>query len=173
MSYVRDNGLERARRRREQRSLAILIACGLLVIGAIVFAATFMSKPSGSAKNAACPTGTASTVVPAESTFTLNVYNSGDTKGAAGEAANALRSHEFSVGVVGNDPYRRSVQEAGEIRFGPSGAVKARQYVAKYAPGAKLMEDGRDGTSVDLVIGPDFPSIQAASSSPSTTVVCK
>ena len=46
MSYVRDNGLARARKRRERRSIAILVFCALLVLGAIVFAATFISSPS-------------------------------------------------------------------------------------------------------------------------------
>lgn len=172
MSYVRDNGLARARRRRERRALAILVLCALLVVGALVFATTFMSR---SGKDAACPNGTASVPADPRTTFTLNVYNAGGQKGAAGSAADALRSHGFSVGVVGNDPYRKKVTGAGEVRFGAGGAAKAKQYVASLVPGTRMIEDGRDGSSVDVVVGPSFPSIApgAASEATPTGPVCK
>jgi len=104
MSYVRDNGLARARKRRERRSIAILVFCALLVLGAIVFAATFISSPSK--QNGPCPNGTVSSAPPEIASFTLNVYNASGSKGAAGTAAEALRTHGFRMGVVGNDPYQ-------------------------------------------------------------------
>lgn len=85
MSYVRDNGLARARKRRERRSIAILVFCALLVLGAIVFAATFISSPSK--QSGPCPNGTVSSAPPEIASFTLNVYNASGSKGAAATAA--------------------------------------------------------------------------------------
>lgn len=170
MSYVRDNGLARARRRRERRSMAVLAFSSLLVLGAIVFAVAFMgrgSKPSSSA----CPSG-ASASVPETKKFVTNVYNAGGPKGAAGNAADALRTHDFMVGVVGNDPYKKTIKEAGEVRFGPEGKTAAEKYVAKYAVGAKLVQDGRDGNTVDVIVGPKFTAIQPAPETESETPTC-
>lgn len=161
MSYVRDNGLARARKRRERRAMTILGLCALLVIGSIVFAATFMSKPS--TKSGPCPSGTVSTAPDPRALFVLDVYNAGGPKGAATAAGDAFRTHGFQLGVVGNDPYRRDVKGAGEIRFGPEGASRAKQYVAPLVPGATLVEDGRDGKSVDVAVGPEFPTIATGS----------
>ena len=169
MSYVRENGLARARRRRERRSMAILVFSLLLVVGAIVFAAAFMSRPTVTSNPCATPT---KTVAPPEASFALNVYNAGGKKGAAGTTADALRTHNFNVSVVSNDPYRKTITGVGEVRFGPEGASLAKQYVAKYAPGAKLVEDGRDGKSVDVVVGPNFPTITPAPKTESPSVSC-
>ena len=167
MSYVRDNGLARARRRRERRSMAILIFSALLVLAAIVFAMTSMR---GSSKSSAsnCPSQT----VPATKKFVLNVYNAGGAKGSAGQAADALRTHDFNVGVVGNDPYKKKIDGAGEVRFGPEGKQAATTYVAKYAKGAKLVQDGRDGNTVDVIVGPQFPKIQPAPATESSSTSC-
>ena len=50
-------------------------------------------------------------------------------------------------------PCRRGGPDAGELRFGPKGKENATEYVKKYAPDAKLVEDGRTDDSVDLVLG--------------------
>ena len=171
MSYVRDNGLARARRRRERRSIAILIFCGLLVLGGVAFATAFMAR-TPKTTSAACPGGSASAHVPETKKFITNVYNAGGQKGAAGNAAEALRTHDFSVGVVGNDPYRKKIDGVGEVRFGPDGKANAERYVSKYAPGANLVEDGRDGSTIDVVVGPTFPTIQPAPQTESATPTC-
>ncbi|WP_322613293.1 LytR C-terminal domain-containing protein [Dermacoccus abyssi] len=170
MSYVRDNGLERARRRRERRSLAILTLCALLVIGSVVFAATFMSQPS-KPKAGECPSGT-TTSLPPQATFPVNVYNAGGPKGAAGDAADALRTYEFNVGTVSNDPYKKKISDVGEIRFGPGGAHNAKKYVEPRVPGARLVQDGRDGAGVDVVVGPQFPTLEKAAEKPSASPSC-
>lgn len=77
------------------------------------------------------------------------------------------------MGVVGNDPYQHSEDGVGEVRFGPDGAALAKRYVATLVPGAKLVQDGRDGNSVDVVVGSSFPTIAAAPASPSPSPVCK
>lgn len=170
MSYVRDNGLARARRRREQRSLAILVFCALLVVGSIIFAVTFMSK-SGS--SSACPNGMQTAAAPPEGRFTLNIYNAGGAKGTAGDLAKALKSHNFSIGVVGNDPLHKTLANAGEIRFGPEGADAAKRYLAPLLPGAQLVNDGRDGTTVDVASSSNMPSVSTLPSQSSSSVPCR
>lgn len=150
--------------------MTILALCALLVVGAAVFAATFMSKPA-KPKAGACANPSAS-ARPAQSRFSVNVYNGGGPKGAAGDAAEALRSHDFSVGAVNNDPYRKKITNAGEIRFGPQGAENAKKYVAPQVPGATLVQDGRDGTSVDVVVGPEFPTLSTASADATPSLKC-
>lgn len=171
MSYVRDNGLARARKRRERRSIAILVFCGLLVLGSIVFAATFISSPSK--QSGPCPNGTVSSPPPERASFTVNVYNASGSKGAASTAAETLHTYGFTMGVIGNDPYRHTDSDAGEVRFGPEGADLAKRYVATLVPGARLVQDGRDGNSVDVVVGASFPTVPTAPASASPSPVCK
>lgn len=169
MSYVRDNGLASARRRRERRTLAILTFCGLLMVLAVVAAAVVMSQ-SGK-KTVSCPNGTVSVAPPAQSLFVVNVYNAGGPSGAAGEAASALHSRSFDTGTIGNDPLKKKLSDAGEIRFGPDGA-KGAKLAAALVPGAHLVDDGRDGSSVDVVVGKSFPKLSVV---PSTSAAprCK
>lgn len=171
MSYVRDNGLARARRRRERRSIAILAFCALLVVGAIVFALSFVSKPTP--HPGACPNGTVSAAPSPQSEFVTNVYNASGPKGAASNAAEALKSHSLNVGVIGNDPYQKTLSGVGEVRFGPQGRENAKKYVATYASGASLVEDGRDGSSVDVVLGQQFPRLEVAQSPKASKPQCK
>lgn len=171
MSYVRDNGLARQRRRRERRSMAILAFCGLLVVGAIVFAVAFVSQPTTS--SGPCPNGTVSVAPPAQSLFVTNVYNAGGPAGTAARAATALKSHSLQPGVIGNDPLGKTISGVGEVRFGPDGESAAKKYVAVYVPGATLVNDGRDGDSVDVVLGKQFPTIPVAASSSSPAPHCK
>lgn len=151
--------------------MTILAFCALLVVGAVVFAAAFMSQPA-KPKAGACPSG-ASGARPPQSSFTVNVYNGGGQKGAASDAADALRTYDFSVGAVGNDPYRKTLSGAGEIRFGPSGAENAKKYVAPRVPGVSLVEDGRDGTGVDVVVGPQFSPLSKAAATASSSPTCR
>lgn len=152
--------------------MTILTLCALLVVGAVVFAAVFMSKPA-KPKPGECPNGTVSTAAAPQSTFTVNVYNGGGQKGAAGDVADALRTYDFKVGAVENDPYKKKITDVGEIRFGPQGAENAKKYVAQRVPGARLVQDGRDGGSVDVVVGPQFPTLQKAATSASSSPSCK
>lgn len=171
MSYVRDNGLARARKRRERRALTILAVCGLLVVGSIVFAMTFISTPKKQA--GPCPHGTAGAPAPESAGFTLNVYNAGGPKGVAGSTAEAMKSHQLTIGSIGNDPYRAKLDGTAQVRFGPEGASMAKKYVAPLVSGAVLVDDGRDGSSVDLVVGSQAPSIASAPASSSPKPVCK
>lgn len=128
---------------------------------------------SSDKKDGACPNGTVSQPPAPESKFELNVYNANGPKGAAGDAAKAFKTYHFDVTSVANDPYKTTQNGVGVIRFGVDGAKFARDYVAKHVPGAQLIQDGRDGTSVDVVLGKTFPALTPAPSPTSTKPVCK
>lgn len=174
MSYYSENGLIRARRRRHRRATVVLLVVIALVLGGGGYAFAYWqgwvpgSLPMAAAK--CTPTYTPTT--PPQGRFTLNVYNASGTSGKANDVAQAMKSRSFATGSVGNDPYKKQLTGVGEIRFGSSGAAAARAYVAPLVPGATLVEDGRTDTSVDIAIGAQFPTLPAASASPTHPTGC-
>ncbi|TWE10089.1 LytR C-terminal domain-containing protein [Rudaeicoccus suwonensis] len=163
MSYVRDTGLGRARQRRHRRSTIVVVLAAVLVVVGLVLAVSYITTRSNGASAATCQT---STQTLPQGSFVLNVYNASSDTGRAKRIALAMDSRGFDVGVVSNDPYGESLSGVGQVRFGPAGAAYAKKYVAQYMPGAQLMQDGRTGTSVDLVLGEQAPNITAVTQSP-------
>lgn len=163
----------RARRRRRRRAGVVLLIATIVVVGGFGYALAYVQgwgpgkKPEPSA---VCTTTKAPD--PPQSKFELNVYNASKQQGAANEAALAIKSRKFDVGVVGNDPYKKRIDGVGEIRFGTSGNLFARKYVAELAPGAVLVEDGRTDTSVDIAIGSSFPKLPTVTATPAPKPTC-
>jgi hypothetical protein len=85
--------------------------------------------------------------------FTLNVYNTTDHPGWAGDVAKQLKKRGFKIGEVGN--YAAIPKAPVEIHFGTDGDPAARR-VALQFKGAELVKDDRSGSSVDLLIGNDY-----------------
>lgn len=156
-------GLERARQRRRHRSMAVLIVAAIMVFGGFGVALSYWEGWVGDSKTAE-PTCTPTISTPPQGRFTVNVYNSSTRSGAAGELSESLRSHGFTLGTVGNDPYEKELTDAGEIRFGEAGEELAKEHVAPLVPDANLVPDGRTGTSVDIAIGEQMKPV------PSSTV---
>ncbi|NHN56774.1 LytR C-terminal domain-containing protein [Calidifontibacter sp. DB0510] len=171
MKYAQETGLSHARKRRQRRSITILIIVAVLVGGGFGYAVAYTA---GLVPGSALPTVPASCkVTPTKSpqaAAVLNVYNAAKAQGRAGETGRALSSRGFQVGVVSNDPYKMKLTGFGQIRFGPKGAAFAKQYVQPLASQATLMQDGRDDTSVDLVLGDQFAPIPSMSPTPSPTI---
>jgi hypothetical protein len=109
----------------------------------------------------------------APSKVRVNVYNATDRRGLAAKVAGQLDRRRFRVGKVDNDPLRRTVTGAAEVRHGEPGAAAARVIAAQVGT-VTAVPDGRAGRSVDLVLGADFtalvpPAEAAAALSPSPT----
>lgn len=115
------------------------------------------------------PTPTQST---AQGGFVLNVYNSSGEEKRADTAGDALKTRGFDVGIVGNDPYKKTLDGVGEVRAGATGQADAQKYVMPLVPGAKLVQDGRTDGSIDLAVGKDAPTIQPDTASPQPTALC-
>lgn len=176
MSYVRQTGRDYARRRRQRRSQIILAVMAAIVVCGFAWAVAYASGwLPGSGFSAGGPSCTVSVTKPPQSRVQVNVYNASTTSGRANEVWHALQSRGFTVGAVSNDPNKEHVTGAGQIRVGPDGEQFARAYLLPLIPGAQVVVDGRDDSSVDVVIGDQFPTLNrvtqsAQSSGPCATV---
>lgn len=154
-------GLERARQRRRHRALAVLVVALIVVLGGFGFALAYWEGWVG--ETSAEPTCTPTTSTPPQARFEVNVYNSSGRSGAAGDLSRALRTRGFSLGTVGNDPYKKKLEGPGEIRFGSAGKDLAARYITPLLPDAKLIEDGRTGTTIDVAIGQEMKAVPTVS----------
>ena len=159
------SGLERARRRRRRRSVTVLIVAALLVLGGFAYALAYWTGMAGGGSTEASPTCTPSPI-------TVNVYNSSTRSGEADNFSDALKSRDFTVGAVGNDPYKKKLSGVGEIRYGTAGQAYAERFLKPLLPGATMTQDGRTGTSVDVAIGEQFPTVPSRSATPTPSASC-
>ena len=91
----------------------------------------------------------------------VNVYNATDRRGLASQVATLLRKRGFRVGTVDNDPLKRTVTGAAEVRSSRLGTAAARTVTAQLAPAGQVgaapevtaVPDQRADASVDLVLG--------------------
>ena len=156
------------RRRRGSWRVAVVVLA-VLAIGASSWFAWSRSTSGEETRAAATPSCPAPnptpTVVPAGQ-VRVNVYNATDRRGLAARVATELKRRGFRVAAVDNDPAKRTVTGAAEVRHGPSGADGARTVTAQVAPpGATTVvavPDQRSDPSVDLVLGAAFTRLQAA-----------
>lgn len=112
---------------------------------------------AGSPEPGECPTPTAPAAAVEQAE--VNVYNSTNRRGLAAGVAQGLRSRGFPVLAVDNDPLDAGVQESAQVRHGPQGLPAART-VAAQVDGAVLVDDGRDGAAVDLVLGAGYQQLR-------------
>src|SRR3954468_24766651 len=154
MSDVVDERDHSYRVRRQRRS-AIVIAVVLLgLAGAFYYASTYFRDTTptpgpGSPEGRELP--------PPPPDVSLNVYNSTSRKGLAAAVAKAAGARGFKVKAVGNDPKDATVKQVAQIRFGPEGTASAK-LVKSHIPQAVLVNDKRQGDSVDLVVGQTWKS---------------
>lgn len=166
-----DNGLARARQRRQRRSATIAGLVALIVFGGFGYSVSYFAGWIPGSRPPAPPAScTRTPPPPPQHRFQLNVYNASGDQGQAGHIGEVMESRGFDVGVIANDPYKEELDHVGQIRFGPAGHKFAEEYVTKVAPEAELVQDGRTGTSVDLVLGKTFPHLKKAPASPEPTV---
>jgi LytR cell envelope-related transcriptional attenuator len=97
-------------------------------------------------------------VLPRTARVAVNVFNSTQTAGLAGDTAETLKVRGFTINKVANDPGGKVLPGVGEIRFGAKGAAGA-QLLTYYFPGAVLVDDGRNGKRVDVSLGSGFVEI--------------
>lgn len=165
-------GLERARRRRERRAMALILGALILVGVGVTYAAAYVAGIAPGSQPDPPPASCVATSVPPppQLAFTLNVYNATKDQGVAKRTAAALRSRDFAVGTVSNDPYGEKLSGVGELRFGAAGASYAKQYVLPLFSGATLQQDGRTGNSVDVVLGAEAPEVSDGTPTPTPTL---
>jgi hypothetical protein len=165
-----DDGYEyRAKRQRRATVTIAILVLGLA--GAFYYASTYFRETSP-------PPAACSTVAPTPALrpadVSVNVYNATSRKGLASDTAKDVAKRGFKVKSIANDPLKRRVKKAAEIRFGPSGAATAK-LLAAHVPGAVLVEDKRKNDTVDLVLGDAWKNLGPAPAEPtpeSTLPLC-
>jgi zona occludens toxin (predicted ATPase) len=173
VSYIVESGASRSRRSRRRRALITLLVVALMLFFSFWYAYSYY-RSSGQA--AAAPAPTCTTAAPAKAPkatraaapkpadITVNVYNATDRDGLAAKTASDVRERGFKVATVTNDPLQRTVAGTAEVRYGKSGAAKAKVVLA-LVKGAKPVRDARTDASVDLVVGEKFTALAAPAKS--------
>ena len=160
------------KRRRPIWGILVLVGLGMVALFVVGFGISLLfrgdSDPvadgsAGASASAAAEPCVTTMVIPAQilpvtSTVTINVYNSTNRVGLAGDTADVMRARGFVVNKVANDPKTTQVSGVGEIRYGPK-AEAAAQLLAYYLPGAELVPLGRKGKNVDFVVGKQFEAV--------------
>lgn len=155
------------------RSPYILFVVAALVLGGVVWA-TALGGDDVATQAAACPLTPAAEdaglrdesadaldeVEPAVLGDTrVRVLNANGQSGQAGAVAAQLAELGFQPAgenPTGNDPvYAQDLECHGQIRYGESGEANARS-LSLAAPCMQLVADGREDSSVDLVLGTIF-----------------
>lgn len=141
------------RRKKLRRMLLFVTIPGVLLGTASITAAYstgLMSPPPP--KPSCTPTVVAA---PARNSFTVNVMNATGRQGEAAKVAAALGKRGFKVYGISNAPGEWYVTQPAVIHHGPKGLDQALLTQTQF-PGAKLFEDSRRDTSVDVVVGLGF-----------------
>ena len=106
-----------------------------------------------------CPKPSTPPPVVAPKAVKVNVYNATDQRGLASRVAAELKRRGFHVGKVDNDPLKRQVTGAAEVRNSTAGAGAARTVSAQVGT-VVAVPDQRANASVDLVLGAAFVRLQ-------------
>lgn len=155
------------RHRQQQRRTTTTI---LVVILMLFFAFWYAYSYYRSSTGAAAPRSTGSACRPFDprvatpANTTVNVYNATTKKGLAARTATELRRRGFTIGDVSNDPLKRKVAGAAEVRYGPAGKARAPLVVPLGGKGTTQVADKRKEATVDLVLGATFTSLAPAPS---------
>jgi hypothetical protein len=165
--YVRESGYARRHRLRQRR---MFITLGLVVL-ALFFAFWYALSYYTSAKEAPAtprPSCVTPTVALPPSKVKLNVYNATTRTGLASATAKSLADRGFVIGAVDNDPLKKSVKGAVELRYGPAGK-SAANVVARHLTSSTLVLDKRKDATVDVVLGNAWKSLGKVPPAPSPT----
>lgn len=166
MSYIVESGASSSRRTRRRRALITLSLVVLMLFFAFWYAYSYIQAPADPSAAAAAPTCTpaATSAAPRPRDTTVNVYNATSRTGLAARTAAEVRKRGFRVATVANDPLLRTIAGPAEVRYGRSGAAKAKLVLA-LVKGAKAAPDARSDSSVDLVLGESFTALARARAS--------
>lgn len=160
-----DDGYE-YRARRQRRTTVTLAVVILALAGVFYYASTYF-REAGPKPTAACTTVTpVAPLRPAD--VSVNVYNATTRSGLAGSTSKDLAKRGFKIKNVANDPLKKKVAKAAEIRYGASGKQSA-ELLASHVPGAVLVKDKRKDDSVDLVLGNAWKRLGPVPAEPSPT----
>ncbi len=135
----------------------------LLVLGAGLTAAGLYSgvipAPGDAAALPTCAPAAKPAAVLTTRQVQIDVYNGSGRSGLAASTAAALRAQRFTVAKIANAPGGARVTSAAIVRYGPRGKARAL-LLGSYVPGARLIQDERTTTLLDLVLGSGFTTVR-------------
>jgi hypothetical protein len=182
MFTPRGVGAKPLRQRRSGRRVAAVTVTLLVLVTLAVLAWQTTSGEDDQDVEArpqpTCPTPSTLPPAPAPAKVRVNVYNATDRRGLAAKVAGQLERRHFQVGKVNNDPLKRTVTGAAEVRHSQAGVAAARTVAAQVGPEGTVVAvpDDRPGGSVDLVLGAGFtalvPPAEAAAALSPTPAGC-
>ncbi len=143
-------------RRQRRRRLLLFITLPGLILGTATVATAYGTGLLGMNETVNCAPVTAP--APERESFTINLLNSSDAVGLAGEVGRDLELRDFKVASIGNADDSVYVEGPATIYFGDEGLENAL-LVQKQIPGSKLWNDARGGESVQLVLGYGFEKL--------------
>lgn len=175
-------------RRRSSRRRPVWGIVGVVILGTVGLLAIALglvwwlsSADDSGAQSAATPLPCTTTLVapiealPAAESVIVNVFNSTDRAGLAGQTADELRAAGYTVKKVGNDKGDVPVTGSAQLRFGPKGE-RAAERLRFLIPDAVLVPIDRTNKRVDVVLGTTFTGLAdeavavAAMASPSPSL---
>jgi hypothetical protein len=147
---------QRLARRRHRQSLTFMVLftlvllTGLAGVGPALGWWSWGPRPATQAVTA-CPARYAA----APTAVTLRVINATSRNGLAHAVAQELRARGFRVTELTND-LGHPVSQAAVVWHGPAGVTAARAVSAQFAGPVAQLDDQRDGSGVDLVLGDGY-----------------
>src|SRR4051812_47654171 len=93
----------------------------------------------------------------------VRVFNGSGRDGLARQVSAQLKALGFVVKVTGNDPLESKIKTQVEVRHGESGDLAAATMSAYVVGKTKEVQDDRQDSSIDLVLGPSFSRLHSKS----------
>lgn len=155
--------------RRQRRSTITIIVVMLGLAGAFYYASSYFGSTAPGVQP--CTT-IVPEVEPKPVDISLNVYNATTKRGLAATVAKIAAERGFKVKAVANDPLKKTIKGVGELRHGRDGLASAK-VVAKHLPGVALINDKREGDTVDLVLGNTFKALGPVPAKPTPTTTLR
>lgn len=146
------DSVRRDYRGRQRRRLLMLVTLPGLLLGTVSVTAAYSSGLLNR-KPASCAEQTVQ--APARGSFAIKIQNSNETPGEGARVAKDLTERGFRVSSVSNAPDTLYVKRAALVYHGSKGLDQAL-LLASQIPGARTWNDGRTGSSVELIIGYGF-----------------
>ena len=172
MSYVEAGAPSQERRARRRRALITLGLVALMLFFAFWYAYSYY-RADNHRRAVPAAVCTTSAAAPRPADVTVNVYNATTRDGLAKKTAAEVRKRGFLVATVSNDPLQKKVTGTAEVRYGPSGKKDAT-LVLQLVKGAKGVQDARNDSSVDLVLGTRYKALAPpVKQSPTTTATTR
>jgi len=152
--------LARARQRRQTYTFlgvfAFVLLVGLIALGN--WRQWWTIGGSSPATAAICPV---QTVIDPELT-NISVYNGTNRNGLAAAVAKELQRRDFRVLSIGTEEQSKPLRTVLEVRFGPDGRRAAHTVALQFPAQVKMVDDGREDETVDIVIGEKYKAMVSA-----------